>query len=106
MAFYRLGDVHTRQLKWDEAIPLLQKSVWLNPYYSGPYILLSKSYLKKRDLGNAEGMLKRALQMDPNNKSAHYMLGQLYQQTARADEAKREFVIAEKLQGSNELPEK
>ncbi|HEX4949092.1 MAG TPA: tetratricopeptide repeat protein [Blastocatellia bacterium] len=106
MAFYRLGDVYTRQLKWDDAIPALQKSVWLNPYFSGPYILLGKSYLKKRDLGNAEGMLRRAIQMDPNNKSAHYMLAQLLQQTGRTDEAKREFAIAEKLQGSNDQPEK
>jgi tetratricopeptide (TPR) repeat protein len=106
MAFYRLGDAYTRQLRWDEAIPALQKSVWLNPFYSGPYILLGKSYLKKRDLANAEGMLRRAIQMDPNNKSAHYMLAQLLQQSGRAEEAKREFAVAEKLQGSNEQPEK
>lgn len=106
MAFYRLGDAYTRQLKWDEAIPTLQKSVWLNPFFSGPYILLGKSYLKKREMANAEGMLRRAIQMDPNNKSAHYMLAQLLQQTGRADEAKREFAIAEKLQGSSDQPEK
>ncbi len=106
MAFYRLGDAFTRQLKWDEAIPALQKSVWLNPFFSGPYILLGKSYLKKREMANAEGMLRRALQMDPNNKSAHYMLAQLLQQTGRAEDAKREFAIAEKLQGSNDQPEK
>ncbi len=106
MAFYRLGDAYTRQLKWDEAIPALQKSVWLNPFFSGPYILLGKSYLKKREMANAEGMLRRAIQMDPNNKSAHYMLAQLLQQTGRAEDAKREFAIAEKLQGSNDQPEK
>ena len=106
MAFYRLGDAFTRQLKWDEAIPVLQKSVWLNPYFSGPYILLGKSYLKKRELASAEGMLRRAIQVDPNNKSAHYMLAQSYQQSGRTDEAKREFAIAEKLQGSNDQPEK
>lgn len=106
MAFYRLGDVYTRQLAWDEAIPALQKSVWLNPFYSGPYILLGKSYLKKRDLVNAEAMLRRAIQMDPNNKSAHYMLALMLQQSGRAEEAKREFAITEKLLGSNEQPEK
>jgi tetratricopeptide (TPR) repeat protein len=106
MAFYRLGDAYTRQLKWDEAIPALQKSVWLNPFFSGPYILLGKSYLKKRDFSNAEGMLRRAIQMDPNNRSAHYMLAQLLQQIGRAEDAKREFAIAEKLQGSNDQPEK
>jgi tetratricopeptide (TPR) repeat protein len=106
MAYYKLGDAYTRQLKWDEAIVSLQKSVWLNPYYSGPYILLGKAYLKKRQFGNAEGMLKRAIQFDPNNKSAHYLLAQVYQQTNRPEEAKREFAIAEKLQGNPEHPEK
>jgi Flp pilus assembly protein TadD len=51
-------------------------------------------------------MLRRAVQMDPNNKSAHYMLAQLLQQTGRADEAKRAFALAEKLQGNQESPEK
>ena len=102
MAYYKLGDAYTRQLKWDEAIAPLQKSIWLNPYYSGPYVLLGKTYLKKRKLSEAEGMLRRAIQFDPNNKSAHYMLAQVLQQTNRPDDAKREFAIAEKLQGSTE----
>jgi tetratricopeptide (TPR) repeat protein len=101
-AHYKIGDALTRQLKWDEAIVALQKSVWLNPFYSGPYILLGKSYLKKREFASAEGMLKRAIQYDPNNKSAHYLLAQVYQQTGRPDEAKREFAIADKLQGGTE----
>ncbi len=99
-AYYKIGDAYTRQLKWDEAITALQKSVWLYPFFSGPYILLGKSYLKKKQLSTAEGMLKRAIQFDPNNKSAHYLLGQVYRQSGRAEDAKREFAIAEKLQGS------
>jgi tetratricopeptide (TPR) repeat protein len=106
MAYYKIGDALTRQLKWDEAIVQLQKSIWLNPFYSGPYILLGKSYLKKKQLANAEGMLKRAIQFDPNNKSAHYLLAQVYQQLGRAEDAKREFAIAEKLQGDAEKPER
>ncbi|MFN7946073.1 MAG: tetratricopeptide repeat protein [Blastocatellia bacterium] len=105
-AYYKLGDAYTRQLRWDDAITPLQKSVWLNPFYSGPYILLGKCYLKKKQLPTAEGMLRRAIQYDPNNKSAHYMLGQTYQQMGRSEDARREFAIAEKLQGSNEQPEK
>lgn len=100
MAYFRLGDAYTRQLKWDEAIAELQKSLWLNPYYSGPYLLLGKAYLKKRQFSTAEGMLRRAIQYDPNNKSAHYTLAQVYQQTGRTEDAKREFAIAEKLQGN------
>jgi tetratricopeptide (TPR) repeat protein len=97
MAYYRLGEAYTRQLKWDEAIPPLQKSIWLSPYFSGPYIVLGKVYLKKADLANAESMLRRALQMDANNYSGHHLLAQVLQQANRADEARKEFELAEQL---------
>lgn len=100
MAYYRLGEALTRQLKWDEAIAPLQKSIWLNPYFSGPFIVLGKVYLKKQDAGNAESILRRAIAMDPNNYSAHHLLAQVYQQTKRADDARKEFAIAERLRGS------
>lgn len=97
MSYYMLGEAYTRQLKWDEAIAPLQKSIWLNPFFSGPYIALGKVYLKKGDLPNAESMLKRALAMDPNNYSGHYLLAQVLQQAKRPEEAKKEFEIAESL---------
>ncbi|HEV7889195.1 MAG TPA: tetratricopeptide repeat protein [Pyrinomonadaceae bacterium] len=100
MAYYMLGEAYTRQLKWDEAIPPLQKSIWLNPYFSGPYIVLGKVYLKKADLPNAENMLRRAIQMDPNNYSGHHLLAQVLQQANRADEAKKEFQLAEQLRAN------
>jgi tetratricopeptide (TPR) repeat protein len=99
MAWSQLGDAYTRQSKWDEAIAALQKSIWLNPYYSAPYILLGRAYLKKDQPARAEAMLRRAIQYDPNNRSAHYLLAQLLQQTGRVEEAKREFEIAERLSG-------
>ncbi len=99
MAFAQLGDALVRQAKWDDAIVALQKSIWLNPFYSAPYILLGKAYMKKEQPATAEGMLSRAIQYDPNNRAAHYLLGQLFQQTGRLAEAKREFEIAERLQG-------
>jgi cytochrome c-type biogenesis protein CcmH/NrfG len=79
-------------------VAALQKSLWLNPYYSGPYILLGRVYMKKNQPATAEGMLRRAIEYDPNNRSAHYLLAQLLQQTGRLEEAKREFAIAERLQ--------
>jgi tetratricopeptide (TPR) repeat protein len=102
MAFSQLGDAYVRQSQWDEAIATLQKSIWLNPYYSAPYILLGRAYLKKEQPAVAEGMLRRAVELDPNNRAAHYLLGQLLQQAGRADEAKREFEIAEKLRSPRE----
>jgi tetratricopeptide (TPR) repeat protein len=100
LAYYWLGEAYSRQLKWDEAIAPLQKSIWLNPYFSGPYIVLGKVYLKKEELPNAESMLRRATQLDPNNFSAHHLLAQVLQRANRLEEAKREFVTAEKLRSS------
>jgi tetratricopeptide (TPR) repeat protein len=105
MAHYRLGEAYTRQLKWDEALGPLQKSIWLNPFFSGPYIVLGKVYLKKGDLPNAENVLRHAVRIDPNNVSAHHLLAQVLQQAGRAEEAKREFGVAEKLRaGADKEP--
>ena len=100
MAFYQLGDALVRQSKWDAAITALQQSLWINPFYSGPYILLGKAYMRTGQFGTAEGMLRRGIQYDPNNRTAHYLLAQLLQQSGRVEEAKREFEIAERLQGA------
>lgn len=101
MALYRMGDVYVRQEKWQDAIRTLQQSIWVNPYFSGPYILLGKAYSKTGQPGAAEEMLKRAVGYDPNNRSAHYLLAQVLQQMGKVEEAKREFAIAERLQGDS-----
>jgi tetratricopeptide (TPR) repeat protein len=102
MSYYRLGEAYTRQLKWDEAVGPLQKSIWLNPYFSGPYIVLGKVHFKKGDLVNAETVLRRALNMDPNNFSGHHLLAQVLRQANRLEEAKKEFEIADRLRTSSE----
>jgi tetratricopeptide (TPR) repeat protein len=99
MALYRIGEIYSRQAQWELSITALQQSIWINPYYSGPYILLGKAYTKTNRPAAAEDMLRRAIQYDPNNKSAHYLLAQTLQQAGRVEEAKKEFAIAEKLQG-------
>jgi tetratricopeptide (TPR) repeat protein len=99
MTLYRIGDVYSRQAKWTEAIAALQQSIWINPYFSGPYILLGKAYSRTGQPAAAEDMLKRAIEYDPNNKSAHYLFAQILQQAGKTEDARREFAIAERLQG-------
>ena len=45
--------------------------------------------MKKEQPATAEGMLRRAIEYDPNNRAAHYLLAQLLQQIGRDEEAKR-----------------
>jgi len=77
----------------------LERSIWLNPNYSGPFILLGKAYLKRKELANAEGVLRHALRLDPQNVSAHYMLGQTLTQEGKEEEGKKEFDRWQELKG-------
>jgi Tfp pilus assembly protein PilF len=42
-------------------------------------------------------MLQHAVELDPNNKAAHYLLGQVLQRLGKAEQAKEQFEIASKL---------
>jgi tetratricopeptide (TPR) repeat protein len=97
MALYRVGEARARKSDWDGAILALQRSIWINPFYSGPYIVLGRAYLAKGHLQTAEGMLRRAVDYDPNNKAARYLFGQALQRLGRAGEAREQFDIAAKL---------
>ena len=46
-AYYKLADGYSRVQKYDEAERLLQRSIWLDPTSTGPYILLGKVLEKK-----------------------------------------------------------
>ncbi len=57
MVWYRLGEAQSRQEKWAAAVPNLERAIWLNADFSGPFIVLGKCYFKTGNLGNAEGIL-------------------------------------------------
>jgi tetratricopeptide (TPR) repeat protein len=97
MTLYRLGEAWARKSAWDRAIPALQRSLWINPFYSGPYIVLGRGYLAQGQLATAEGMLRRAVEYDPNNKAARYLLGQVLQRLGREADAREQFDISAKL---------
>ena len=94
MTLYRLGEAYSRVPDWDRAIPALQQSLWINPFFSGPYIVLGRAYVAKGQLQTAEGMLRRAVEYDPNNKAARYLLGQVLQRLGRGKEAGEQLEIA------------
>jgi Flp pilus assembly protein TadD len=77
---------------------LLQRSVWLDPTSTGPYILLGKVLEKKGETELAVRALQRALAMDPNNPIPHHLLGQAYRDLGKNEEAERELKIAGQLE--------
>jgi tetratricopeptide (TPR) repeat protein len=97
MALYRIGETLARKSEWDRAIAALQRSIWINPFFSGPYIVLGRAYTMKGQIQTAEGMLRRAVEYDPNNTAARYLLGQVLQRLGRTAEAREQFDIAARL---------
>lgn len=96
MAWYRLGEILARQEKWPLAIPNLERAIWLNTDFSGPYIVLGKCYFKTANYANAEGILRHALTLDPNNYAATYLLGQTLMAEGKKEEGRG---VLEKLKG-------
>src|SRR2546427_271549 len=97
LVYWRLGDAYARLEKWDEAERALKQAIWLNQDFSGSFILLGKVELKKGDARLASEFLERALKMDPNNFSAHYLLGTAYKELGRTEDARREFDLTRTL---------
>lgn len=104
LAYWRMGDAYSRLARWDEAEAALKQAIWLNQDFTGPYILLGKVELKKGLPQLAAGYLERALKMDPNNYSAHYLLGTAYKQLGRASEAEHEFALTRTLHAVTDQP--
>ena len=49
----------------------------------------------------AKMYLEHALEMDPKNYMAHYLLGQAYRALGRTDDAVREYHAAEQIQAAS-----
>lgn len=94
----RLGDAYVRSGDDANAQVALSQAVLLEPNASGPYILLGKVMLNQQNPLLAVLYLERAVGMDPGNFMAHTLLGQAYRRTGRADEAKKEFDTADRIQ--------
>jgi tetratricopeptide (TPR) repeat protein len=96
--YERLGDAYIHAGDFDHAQQSLDRAVLLEPNVNAPFILLAKVLLKQQNSMMAKMYLEHALQMDPRNYMAHYLLGQAYRALGRTDDAAREYKAAEQIQ--------
>jgi tetratricopeptide (TPR) repeat protein len=98
----RLGDSYSRVGKYDDAERALQRAILLDATATGPYILMGKVLIKKKDFASATNYLQKALRMDPSNYMSHHLMGEAYRGLGRSEDAERELKRAEELQSSQE----
>src|SRR5215468_3419110 len=75
-----------------------ERSMWLDSTTSEPLIVLAKTLLSQGRSEQAERTLLRALALDANNYTAHFLLGQTYRQLGKTEMADREFKLAAQIQ--------
>jgi len=96
----RLGDSYSRVGRYDDAQRALQQAILLDATATGPYILMGKVLIKKKDFVSATNYLQKALRMDPSNYMPHHLMGEAYRGLGRTVDAERELKKAEELQSA------
>jgi len=95
--YERLGDAYFRNRDYELARQSFDRALLLDQSSTGPCILLGKVLMKEQNSLMAVGYPQRAERMDPANYVTHYLLGQAYHATGRAEEANREFQTSERM---------
>ena len=94
---YELAQRLMRIKKYPAAIPLLQKATQSPKYEARAFSALGKCFLKENKAGLARGQFERALtKLHPENErdevlEAHYLLGRIYEQLKKPEEAESHY---------------
>jgi Flp pilus assembly protein TadD len=83
--------------KRDEAEAFLRKSVEENDEFWESHFELGGVLEGKRDFAGAAREFHRAAELSPKNPGVHYRLARVYDRLGKADEAKAEHALHEKL---------
>jgi Flp pilus assembly protein TadD len=70
-----------------EGAPTLRKALEADPANVAGWYALGEALTGLRDLGGAEGALRRVLELEPSHARACHLLGRVYDRSGRTDEA-------------------
>jgi tetratricopeptide (TPR) repeat protein len=99
-AMLYLADADIQIGHMEDARPLLEKLVKINPASSMGHRDLGIAYAESGHTQEALGEFKKAIALKPDNVSAHWRLGRLYRAMGRTAEAQSEFDKAKSLNES------
>lgn len=88
---YNMGRYFLDRGEYKDAILANEKAVNIEPKAVPPYIGLSQAYLGLRNSLKAEGMLNKALKLDPESAPAHYQMGLLRKRQGTMRTAEESF---------------
>lgn len=89
LAFLADADIHLN--KQDEALPLAEKAVRLDPGLAKAHVDLGILYADRGRQTDAVKEFQAAIKLAPNDQDPHWRLARLYQAMGKKEEAKAEF---------------
>jgi Flp pilus assembly protein TadD len=92
-----LGDTYVRQDQFDLGKSMLEKAARYPTPDSLIHLDLGIVYMETGDNPAALRELNKAVELEPDNITAHFRLATLYRSIGKKDEAKAEFVKANSL---------
>jgi tetratricopeptide (TPR) repeat protein len=92
-ALYRLGDALLQAGAVDEAENVFRRLIALAPQEWRGFAGLGDVKLRQGNYAEAASHLERAIQIDPNAKVAHHLLGLAYRGLGRLEDAQRELSV-------------
>ncbi len=99
---FSLGLAYLRQGDWDRALERFQKALDLEPSAEALYRIAS-IHIEKDTLAEAEAVLKKAIELEPNHVQSHYLLFRLYSRRGEKIAAEREMRTFESLKREEEV---
>ncbi|HEY6248520.1 MAG TPA: tetratricopeptide repeat protein, partial [Candidatus Angelobacter sp.] len=94
----RAADAESHLARSLEAEMESERSIWLDSATSEPLIVLARTLMNQGRNEQAERTLLRALTLDANSYTAHFLLGQVCRQLGKMEMAQREFKLAAQIQ--------
>ncbi len=99
----RLGDVYLRLGQYQQAQESLTRALSLTTASTGPFILMGKVLLRRKDPKTAAMYLQHAEKMDPGNYMTHTLLSQAYRAMGDTARANQEMDAASKIHAASQL---
>ncbi len=86
-----------REKQYAEAAPALEAMSRRYPGFTGPYLNLGIAWLRLGRFDEAEGAVRQALEINPENAEAYNLLGLVHREAGRFPEAREDYERALKL---------
>jgi len=95
--YLNLGALLAKSGQAENALPLLTRAAAIAPASGKVRYQLAKSYFDLNRFEDARREAEKAVGLEPAESSNHYLLGRIYQRSGKAELAKVQFTITERL---------